>query len=284
MRPPLWLSVTVWSLTSVTVGASVALLCLDIRGEAFSVIIYVVATLLLFASVYLVLTFRDIPCRIMKNKHVRRFIDDFKFRSHVTSVLSAVINLLYALFGTVVAVLNGSLWLGALVWYRIPLVAARITAAVWAGRRAEGPTSEDYKNKIYFYTGVMMIVLSMATVPVVLLVVWQQNSYDFFGVAVVYTTVLALYSFIKAALSFGNVRRARKTGDLAVAATRNIGVCDALISVFALISTVFAAFGGGIAADVINPLVGGGVAAYIMSLGIYMIVRAVRLRRVNSAQ
>ncbi|MCH5351398.1 MAG: hypothetical protein J1F39_05485 [Clostridiales bacterium] len=277
LRPPLWLDVTVWALTAIAIGASAAFLCLDIRGNGLAISIYVVAVLLLLLSLYLVLSLCGIPNKIRNNKHVRRYFNDFAFRSHVTSICSAVINLLYAVFGTTVAVLNDSLWLGALVWYRIPLVAARITAAVLSGRVSQKPNSEQYKNKIYLYTGVMMIILAMATVPIVLLVIWQQDSYDFFGIAVIYTTALAVYSVIKMAASFGNVRRARKAGDLAVAAMRNIGVCDALISMFALQATMFAAFGGGGVSDIMNPLVGGLVATLIFGLGVYMTVRAAAL-------
>ena len=274
LRPPLWLDIAVWSITAILLGASVAFLCLDIRGAAWSVAVYVAALILLVLSVYLVLTFRDIPQRVVKNRHIKRFVADFGFRSYVMTVCAALVNFLYAVFGTVIAVLNRSVWLGALVWYRIVVVAARALSVIAVGRHAHRSDFEQYKTRIYLYIGVMMNILALATVPVVLLVVWQQNSYDFFGVAIVYTVALAVYSFFKLALSFNNSRRAHKDGDMAVAATRNIGVCDALISVFALQATLFAVYDAGTVAVVLNPLTGGLVAGAIFIIGVYMITRA----------
>lgn len=282
LKPPLWFDVIVWTVTSVSTGASVALLCLDIRSELWAVGVYAAALVFLVLSLYLLLTFRDIPERISKNKHVKRFVDDFGFRSYVMTVCAAVLNLLYAIFGTVVAVLNSSLWLGALVWYRIVIVAARAVSIILIGRNAKKPNIDEYKLKIHLYIGVMINILAIATIPVVLLVVWQQDYYDFFGIAVIYTIALAAYSFFKLAVSFKNFRRAQRSGDMAIAATRNIGVCDALISIFALQATVFAAFGGGGVADVLNPVTGSVVAAFIFAIGVSMIVRSATLLRSGS--
>lgn len=283
LKPPIWFDIIVWASTAVAIGASVAFLCLNIRAELWAFAVYAASLLFIVFSVYLVLTFRDIPNRIVKNKHVRRFVADFGFRSYVLTVCSALINFLYVIFGTVVAVLNGSMWLGALVWYHAVLAAARAVSVYTVGRHSKKPNFAEYKVKMYLYVGAMLNVLALATVPVVLLVVWQQNSYTFFGVAIIYTVALATYSFVKLALSLRNIRRARRSGDMALAAIRNIGACDALISMFALQATMFAAFGGEDVANVMNPLTGSVVAGFILFLGLYMIVRATRMLRHGGA-
>ncbi len=282
LKPPIWFDVTVWSATAISIGASVAFLCLDIRGRLWAIAVYAAALLLVVFSLYLILTFRDIPERIVRNRHVKRFVADFGFRSYVLTVCSALINLLYAASGTVVAVLNNSVWLGALVWYHAVLAAARAVSVFTVGRHAKKPNFAEYKVKVYLYVGVMLNMLALATVPVVLLVVWQQNSYTFFGVALIYAIALAAYSFTKFAFSLRNFRRAHKTGDYALAATRNIGVCDALISIFALQATMFAVLDGNGIEDIMNPLTGGVVAGLIFILGVYMIVRAAVLLRRGS--
>ncbi len=229
-------------------------------------------------SAYTFLTFGSIPGRLAKNVFIKKFVKDFGYRSYVVSVCSAILNTGYAVIGTVVAFLMNSFWLGALVWYHVVLAAARIAVMLYI-RRHRGTTQYVYRLHAYIYSGIALIVLSLAIIPVVLLAVWHQNSYVFFGGVLIYVCGLALYTVIKLVAGLVNRTRAHKSGNYGLGAVRSIGLADALISVFALQATMLVAFDDEALASVLNPVTGGLVSAVIFGMGLYMIIVGnIRLR------
>ena len=254
LKPPIWFDVVVWAVTAVLIGLAVSAACLDSRAEIWAFSLYAAALLSVVASLYVILTFGDFPQRVARNKKVKRFIADFGYRSYVTSVCSALLNVMYAAFGTVIAAVTHSVWLGALVWYHIVLT----------------------KLKAYTLSGVALIVMAIAVVPVILLVVWQRNSYVFFGGTLVYVCALALYTVIKVTVSVVGRKKARRSEDFALKAIKNIAFADALISVFALQATMLVALEDAALAATINPSIGGVIAFFIALTGITMIIGGVK--------
>ena len=187
-----------------------------------------------------------------------------------------MLNVMYAAFGTVIAAVTHSVWLGALVWYHIVLACCRPLVVFYVRRRGD---DERTKLKAYTLSGVALIVMAIAVVPVILLVVWQRNSYVFFGGTLVYVCALALYTVIKVTVSVVGRKKARRSEDFALKAIKNIAFADALISVFALQATMLVALEDAALAATINPSVGGVIAFFIALTGITMIIGGVKKMR-----
>ncbi|MCH5161000.1 MAG: hypothetical protein J1G04_03115 [Clostridiales bacterium] len=282
LKPPIWFDVAVWTLTVVAVAAAIYVACLDHRAEAWAFLLYAAAVLAFVSSLYLFLSFGDIPQRLARNKYVKRFVADFGFRSYVTSVCSAILNITYVVFGTVIAVHSRSIWLGALVLYNLVLASCRAIVFFYVKRRIKDADHVNVRIKSYIFSGVMLIVIALAIIPVILLVIWHRNRYIFFGGTIVYVCALALYTMIKLITAIVGRHRARKHGGFLVRAIRNFSLASSLVSIFALQATLFVALGDEWLATILNPIVGGVIAFVIAVMGITMTVKgAIVLKRNN---
>lgn len=279
IKPPIWFDCIVWAAALAAIGGSVVFLCSDNRAEIYALAVYAVALILVVASVYVLLTFGDVPERVAKNPHVKKFVADFGYRSYVLAVCSAIFNSIYAVFGTMIAVYGRSVWLGALVWYHMICAVSRALIAFTVKKHFG---REDYlKHRLRAYTesGGMLMALALAVIPVVILVVAGRNSYVYFGGAIVYCIALALHTVIKAIVQFYNRKRAAEFDSPSLSAVRNIGVADALVSIFALQATMLTVFQDAQVAAVLNPITGGAVALAIFVMGLYMTVSGIKRER-----
>lgn len=276
LKPPIWFDVIVWAVSLTALASGIGIACTPHRGELFALMLYAVAVFFVVASIYLLLTFGDIPEKITKSERAKRFVSDFGFRTYVMTICSLLINVAYAVFGTLIAVFSRSIWLGALVWYHVLLALARSLIMFYLKRHRDQPDFETHKLRAYVLGGIALMVIALAIIPVSLLVAMGENNYLFLGGAVVYSITLALYTVIKVVSSFVTQSRAKKSGDPALLAVKSIGLATALISVFMLQALMLTALEDNTLGVVMNPVVGGVVAAVILAMGINMIVRGVR--------
>lgn len=276
IKPPIWFDAIIWAVSLFALASGIGIACTPYRGELLALVLYAVAVFFVVASIYLLLTFGDIPEKISKNERAKRFVSDFGFRTYVMTICSLLLNTAYATFGTLIAVLSRSLWLGALVWYHVLLALARALIMFYLKRHRGQPDFEKHKLRAYVLGGIALMVIALAIIPVSILIVKGENRYSFFGGAVVYSCALALYTVIKVVSSFVTQSKAKKSGDPALLAVKSISVSTALISIFLLQALMLTAFENFTFGTVMNPVVGGVVSAIILAMGINMIVRGVR--------
>ncbi len=282
LKPPIWFDIIVWAVTAASTGLAVSVACLEYRAEMWAFILYAFALIAFVASLYVFLTFGDIPKRMARNRNVRRFISDFGFRSYVVSICSSVLNALYAVFGTVIATITHSVWLGTLVWYHIVLACCRARVFFYVKRHGKDSDGDRVNIKAYTVSGAALIAMAIAVIPVILLVVFKRNSYTFFGGTLVYVCTLALYTVIKLCTAIAGRKKARASGNYSLRAIRNISFADALISVFALQAAMLVAMNDETLASTLNPVVGGSVSFFIAAMGITMMVKGIRALKSGS--
>ncbi len=276
IKPPIWFDAIVWTIALASVSAAIAVAFSPYNGEIWAFVLYAAGALSIVVSLYLVLTFGDIPERLVKNESVRRFVADFGFRSYVMAICSIVLNAFYAVFGTGIAVITRSVWLAALVWYHIFLALSRALVMFYLKKHRGKPDFEKYKLRAYVICGIALVAISIAIIPVILLVVNGANSYKFFGGVVVYVCVLALYTVVKLVTSLVTKKKAKKSGDPALLAVKSISLSDALISVFALQATMLTGFNDHELGAVMNPITGGAIAFIIAVMGVIMMIKGIR--------
>lgn len=174
-----------------------------------------------------------------------------------------------------IAVLEHSPWLGALVGYHVFLAGARAVIFIFVKNYGK-EDGELYRLRAYTYCGVALAMLALAFLPVIRLVIDDRNSYRYFVSTVTYVSAIALYTFIKLGVSVHNFRKAHKTDDMSLIAIKNISLADALITLFALQATMLKELGNTVLGFTLNPSTGGLIALVIFGLGMYMFVMGMR--------
>lgn len=93
----------------------------------------------------------------------------------------------------------------------------------------------------------------------------------------------AIHTFYKATMSVIHLVKAKKEQDYCIQSLRNIGFAEALVSLLALQTAMFASFSDGQMNTAIpNAITGGVVVLIILTLGIYMIIKGKQqLKKIN---
>lgn len=275
IRPPLWLLIVIWVLTLFALAACITLYFLRLGTQPWALGVYAAALVLFVLSVYGVLAVVGVPERASGSIKIRKFFTDYGFRATVYAACSVIFNTLYVVFGVLIAVLEHSPWLGALVGYHVFLAGARAVIFIFVKNYGK-ENGELYRLRAYSYCGVALAMLALAFLPVIRLVIDDRNSYKYFVSTVTYVSAIALYTFIKLGVSIHNFRKAHKTDDMSLIAIKNISLADALITLFALQATMLKEMGDYVLGFKLNPGVGGLIAFIIFSFGIYMFVTGMR--------
>lgn len=215
---------------------------------------------------------------IQKNKFTNELLDSFGYRKLVFAIASFILNVLYALAHAVFAVLSRSTWLGALAVYYTALSAIR-GGAVSVGGKTRGKTSNEVKFRqinSYIRCGAYLVLLNFALSGALVLTVIQNRGFAYAGILIY---VMATYTFFKLTMSIIHIIKLRKSDDFSVKAINNIGFANALVSITALQTAMFAAFSPEVNVRLPNALTGGAVSLLIIALGIYMIISGKSARK-----
>ena len=274
-------------LTVGSIAVSIFLVVISYTGP-LAYVSYILAAVSLAYSIYVIVHFSgSIKQRAIaaakKRDLTRRFVENYGFRTVVFAVVTSAINIGYAVFYGVLGIVAHSLWHGALAGYYIFLSAVRCWA-LFSGLKASKQAKDDpsalylYKLKIFRGCGIFLIVLDVALSVVVTQMVFTDSSLTHGEIMAIAS---AAYAFYKIALAVINLFKAKNWKDPLVQSLRNISLTDALVSLFALQTTLVALYSvGDRNMTALNIVVGAIVCAATVGIGVYMIVRAgVLLRR-----
>ena len=171
---------------------------------------------------------------------VARWRRDDYFRVRLGLVLSFLVNLCYAGFRVVCAVLYASFWDGALGFYYILLCAARL----FLFRRTPGAQGRtDYRRELQVcrWTGCYLMALNLALLWISVQIIREGRSYDYPG-TLIYAA--AAYSFYCLTLAVYNAVKYRKFRSPVLTAAKAVSLTTALVSILSLETAMLAQFGG----------------------------------------
>lgn len=205
-----------------------------------------------------------------------RLLENYGFRTVMEACFSLIGNLTYAVFNGVVAILSRSVWYGALATYYILLTLLRSRLLLHHRKLAKGSLEDEIARRRseisrYRMGGAVLVALPICLSAAIVQMIVADKGYAY-GEITIY--VVAAYTFFKIVRSIMNAVKARKNDDLTVKALRNVSLADALVSILALQTAMFAAFGSGLDTDLPNALTGAGVCALTVCVGIYMLIKA----------
>lgn len=253
---------------------------LVVLGKTESIFVYLLyalsATALAFVvwmAIYFIPKIKEmITSELKRHKFTKELLDSYGYRSIIFAICSFIINVAYASFQGVMAILSRSIWLGSLAVYclAISLIRGGIVATSRKREQANGEFTEIKQIRAYRNCGIYLVLLNFALVGAVVQMVAFGGGFKYAG-NMIY--VMAVYAFYKLGMGLYNIFRAKKCNDYTIQSIKNISFADALVSILGLQTAMLYAFSEDYQPRVPNALTGGAVLVLIIAMGIFMIVK-----------
>lgn len=208
-------------------------------------------------------------------KYTSMYLNDKEFRAKISLYTGLGINCFYALFKCGTGIMFRSAWLWAIGIYYVMLSAIRFM--LLRNVRITDKSKHSVKRKIqewksYRFCGIMMFLLSLAMSGMVIQMIWQNRSYEYKGYIIYISALYTFYCFIS---SISNVVSFAKRDNAILSAAKNLNLAGAIMSMFALQTAMFSAFGGGEKLQrQMNTITGSAVCIIVTGMAVFMIVRS----------
>ena len=247
--------------------------------EILSYVLYGVAAITLSYTVYTIVIFAP----KLKRKTVefinrfafgRRLLSHYGFRTIVFSAFALAVSIAYVAFHVVLAIVMRSFWYGSLALYYALLVALRGGIVLYhrkKGKRVDFDDTKAVEVRKYRNCGIILTIIPLCLVVPILQIIFLDKAFVHEGWTVF---AFAAYAFYKIIMSIINVVRAKRQEDVTVRAVRNVGLADAMVSIFSLQTSLLYTFSEGTDYVFANVLTGSAVCLLTIALGIYMIIKS----------
>ncbi len=225
-------------------------------------------------EVWIIVNFRNFMNRY---KYTSMYLNDREFRAKISLYMGLGINCFYALFKCGTGIMFRSAWLWAIGIYYVMLSAIRFM--LLRNIRITDKSSHSVKRKMqewksYRFCGIMMFLLSLAMSGMVIQMIWQNRSYEYKGYIIYISALYTFYCFIS---SISNVISFAKRDNTILSAAKNLNLAGAVMSMFALQTAMFSAFGEGEKLQrQMNTITGSAVCLIVTGMAVFMLVRSNR--------
>lgn len=211
---------------------------------------------------------------IPKTKLGKRLKEDKRYRIILFAISGFSINILYALYNGVLGIISHSIWFLSLCAYYIILSSMRLGVILQDRRNI------STENFITRFCGIMLILLAFVLSGSVYLSLTNNIAVKHQEIIMI---TIATYTFYKVVLAIINTVKIRKENSLLLSTIRNIGCADAVVSILSLQRSMLVSFGE-MERDriyMMNALTGAGLFIIIITLGIGMIVKSLKITTKN---
>ena len=217
-----------------------------------------------------------------KNKHIKRYLTDPAFRTHVSLYTSLAINVVYAIAKFFSGFFYHSFWFGSIAVYYFCLAVMRFMLLRHAHRTAFGKDLVgEYKK--YRICGAVLMVLNLSLTGMVILIVVKNYTYTYPGTLIYAMGAYAFYNIITAVM---NVVKFRKQNSPALSASKVINLASALVSMLALETAMLSQFGSEKSPAFqrsMTSATGGIVCLIVLGMAMYMVISSTRrLKKLKS--
>ena len=252
----------------------------------YSYIIYCIAAILLTYLVYIIVYFapmikQAIITSMKKHRFFAELLESYGYRSVVFASISFIINIAYATFHAVIAIMSKSIWLGALAVYYITITSIRggIISITRKRKNKKKEFSLEKQIKSYRNCGIYIVILNFAFMSAIVQMAIGGAGFEYAGIMIF---VMAAYTFWKLGMAIYNIFKARKLNDPTIQSLRNLSLVDSLVSILALQTAMLFEFSNGINQSLPNSLTGAAVSLATIAIGVIMIVRGqINLNRIK---
>lgn len=252
----------------------------------FSYVFYGLAAVTFGYTVYTIVIFAPsikagLTRWIKKSAFGRKMLEQYGFRTIIFAFCTLIFNVAYVLLHVVLAIVYGSFWYGSLAWYYGLLVFLRSGIVFYHRKKSKNgifDREEQARTEFrkYCVCGVSLTVIPLILLIPILQIIFLDKAFVYEGWTVI---AFAAYAFYKIIMAIYNAVKAQKQSDLTVEAVRNVGLADALVSIFALQTSLLFAFSEGSNYAWANVATGSAVCVLTVAIGVFMLVKARKKRK-----
>lgn len=273
--PPLWL---IWMLFIISVVALPMVFIKEWESKPIAYGVYVLAfytvvVVSAFFAAVLPKRYKQMKQKIYDNTLGNRYMTDMAFRTHVSLYATLTINLLYVGANVISGVIYRSAWFGILAAYYAILAIMRFLLLRFVNRIGIGKERilEFRRSRL---CGLILMAVNLTLSGAVLMILYENKGYEYHGILIY---VMALYTFYITAAAIINIIKYRKYNSPIMSTAKIISLSAALVSMLSLETAMFAQFGGDMSPEnqrLMIMLTGAGVSIVVVTMSVYMIVRA----------
>ena len=272
LYPPIWLMIVL------TVFSAVALSTVFIKGWNESPVAYVVyvlsfytvTALTLFAVMVLPKQYKKMRQMVHDHPLGNRYMTDAAFKVRISLFVSLGINLAYSVFNLGSGFYYRSLWIGAIAVYYILLSVIRFMLLHHMQRTQDAGMIAEYRS--YRVTAILMMLINLTLTGIVLNMIVKNESAQYSDVFVITS---ATYTFYTLTVSIIDLVKYRKYKSPVMSASKAIRFAQALVSLLSLEASMLVQFGDDESfRRTMLALTGAGVCIIVLTMSVYMIVRA----------
>lgn len=211
---------------------------------------------------------------LYKNRHVRRYLTDHRFKMHVSLYVSLGINLVFILIKLFYGIWCRSVWYGTLSVYYV-LLAVMYYLLVHSVKHDGMKNSGISGWKRYRLCGIILMLMNIILMGMSVLVVLDNESFFYTGD---FIYIAAMYDFYNITASLHAMIRRRSSENAVLSAAKAIRMTTALVSMLSLETAMLAQFdrGDGPPRRLITGLTGGAVCLIVFLTAAVMIVHGER--------
>lgn len=211
---------------------------------------------------------------------IHRYLKDLPFRMHVSLYLSLGINLLYAVLKSFLGLYYSSAWFISFGVYYALLALMRFLLLRHARRNAFGAELVQ-EHKRCRLCGIFLLLMNAALSGVVVLMVREDQGFEYPGYLIY---VVAMYAFYATISALVNMVRFRKYQSPVLTAAKAVSFAAALVSLLSLETAMLSQFGREdmVFRRLMTGATGAGVCCIVLAMAIYMTAAAtVRLNKMK---
>lgn len=285
---PFWLIVL---LTVICTALLVAVFVMGYDSHPIAYAVYVLSfytltTLCAWGWFTLPTQYKKLRQKIADTKYGNRYLTDVTFKTHVSLYRSLAINLLYVAVNVISGLVYRSAWFGILAVYYTILALMRFLLVRYVHAKGIGTdlVKEFRRSRL---CGIILMLINLTLSGAVLMILYQDRGYEYHGILIY---VMAMYTFYVTVHSIVDTVRYRKYNSPVMSTAKIISLTAALVSMLSLETAMLTEFGGDMSlADrrLMIALTGAGVSVTVITLAVYMIVRAnIHIKRltINNSQ
>ncbi len=210
-----------------------------------------------------------------------RLLGDEFFRSEITLHGGLLVNVLYVALNLFSGLRYRTVWFVTLAFYYVVLSVMRTLLVRYVHRKSLG-TDITAELRPYRLCGIMLLIMNEALVGIVVLMVTENRGFSYPGLLIY---AMAAYTFYITISAIVNVVKYRRRGSPVLSAAKVISLTAALVSMLSLETAMIGQFDNNQDnfRTIMVSISGGAVCAVVLAMAIYMIVRATRQLRRETA-
>lgn len=248
--------------------------------EILSYVLYGIAAITLSYMVFIIVKYsskikNSIISKIKDNKLGKKLLEDYKYRTYFSAIMTSVVNFAYVGLNIYFAIHTSSLlWYISLASYYTILLLIKIINVIPLKKADDSNNNSGLKQ--YTFSSIALI-LTPLTLLIPLLQIYFLNK------AFVHDPIVAIgvaaFTFYKITVAIISNVKSHKQPNLSIQAIKNVSLADALVSIFSLQTTLLYAYSTDVLlTKTFNIITGIAICILTIAIGIIMLIRRKKLK------